>query len=158
MYRSIWSGVTNRIVLWPFSPNRRFIRFKVNNRDLRTICLQFFTLPAPCISESCIKIKINLNFHFHTSLWCLERFYEGLKGLNFFSLSGIGAGRVNIGSESGRRWKSKKFWWCAFHQNLKFLGLKRRQLSKTKKSTLTSAFKKFFKLLYNFALINTWES
>ena len=23
--------------------------------------------------------KINLNFH--TSLWCLERFYEGLKGL-----------------------------------------------------------------------------
>ena len=25
--------------------------------------------------------KINLNFCFHTSLWCLERFYEGLKGL-----------------------------------------------------------------------------
>ena len=31
------------------------------------------TLPAPCISESCIKIKINLNFYFHTSLWCLKR-------------------------------------------------------------------------------------
>ena len=35
-----------------------------------------------CISESCIEIKINLNFCFHTSLWCLKRFYEGLKGLH----------------------------------------------------------------------------
>ena len=25
------------------------------------------------------KEKINLNFHFHT-LWCLEKFYEGVKG------------------------------------------------------------------------------
>ena len=25
--------------------------------------------------------KIKLNFYFHTSLWCLKRFYEGLKGL-----------------------------------------------------------------------------
>ena len=40
------------------------------------------TLPAPRISESYIKIKINLNFYFHTSLWCLKRFYEGLKGLH----------------------------------------------------------------------------
>ena len=24
--------------------------------------------------------KIKLNFYFHTSLWCLKRFYEGLKG------------------------------------------------------------------------------
>ena len=23
--------------------------------------------------------KINLNFYFHTSLWCLKKFYEGLK-------------------------------------------------------------------------------
>ena len=37
--------------------------------------------PAPCISESCIEIKIKLNFYFHTSLWCLKRFYEGLKDL-----------------------------------------------------------------------------
>ena len=37
------------------------------------------TLPAPCISESCIEIKIKLNFFFHTSLWCLKKFYEGLK-------------------------------------------------------------------------------
>ena len=27
-----------------------------------------FNPPPPCISESCIKIKINLNFYFHTSL------------------------------------------------------------------------------------------
>ena len=26
--------------------------------------------------------KINLNFYFHTSLWCLKRFYEGLKGFH----------------------------------------------------------------------------
>ena len=36
------------------------------------------TLPVPYISKSCIKIKIKLNFYSHTSLWCLERFYEGL--------------------------------------------------------------------------------
>ena len=36
------------------------------------------TLLVPCISESCIEIKIKLSFHFHTSLWCLKRFYEGL--------------------------------------------------------------------------------
>ena len=47
------------------------------------------TLNVPCISESCIEMKIKLNFYFHTSLcaskgfmkaflWCLKRFYEGL--------------------------------------------------------------------------------
>ena len=46
------------------------------------IPLSRLTLPAPCISESCIEIKINLNFYFHTSLWYLKRFYEGLKGLH----------------------------------------------------------------------------
>ena len=42
------------------------------------ITFEYFhvTLPAPCISGSCIKIKINLNFHLHTSLWYLKRFYE----------------------------------------------------------------------------------
>ena len=42
------------------------------------------TLKDPIISEICIKIKIELNFYFHTSLWCLKRFYEGLKGLKPF--------------------------------------------------------------------------
>ena len=36
------------------------------------------TLKVPCMSESCIEIKIKLNFCFHVSLWCLKRFYEGL--------------------------------------------------------------------------------
>ena len=35
------------------------------------------TLPVPCISESCIEIKMKLSFYFHASLWCLEKFYEG---------------------------------------------------------------------------------
>ena len=36
------------------------------------------TLNVPCISESCMEIKMKLNFYFHTSLWGLKRFYEGL--------------------------------------------------------------------------------
>ena len=40
------------------------------------------TLKDPIVSESCIEIKIKLNFYFHTSLWCLKRFYKGLKGLH----------------------------------------------------------------------------
>ena len=46
---------------------------------LRDEPLLLLTLPSPCISESCIKMKITLNFYIHTSLWCLKRFYEGLK-------------------------------------------------------------------------------
>ena len=46
------------------------------------IKLSLLTLPTLFISESCIKIKINLNVYFHTSLWCLKRFYEDLKGLH----------------------------------------------------------------------------
>ena len=37
----------------------------------------FLTLPVP-ISDK--EKKIKLNFYFLTSLWCLKRFYEGLKG------------------------------------------------------------------------------
>ena len=31
---------------------------------------------------SYLEMKIKLNFYFHTSLWCLKKFYEGLKGLH----------------------------------------------------------------------------
>ena len=41
----------------------------------------FLSLNVLCIFESCIEIKIKLNFYFHTSLWCLKRFYEDLKGI-----------------------------------------------------------------------------
>ena len=40
------------------------------------------SLKDPFISESCIEIKTELNFYFRTSLWCLKKFYEGLKGLH----------------------------------------------------------------------------
>ena len=59
----------------------------------------------PCISESCIKIKVNLNSYFHTQ-WCLKRFYEGLGHLrhhkevkikvNLHSWPGIRTGRVGL--------------------------------------------------------------
>ena len=38
----------------------------------------FFNPSRPSSGQ---REKINLNFHFHISLWCLKRFYEGLKGL-----------------------------------------------------------------------------
>ena len=41
---------------------------------IRCICCKLI----PCISESCIKMKISSNFYFQTFLWCLWRFYEGL--------------------------------------------------------------------------------
>ena len=44
--------------------------------------VHFLTLLAPCLSESCIKIKINLNSYFHLSLWCRKRFFEDLKGVH----------------------------------------------------------------------------
>ena len=34
-------------------------------------------LVGPCISESCIEIKIKLNFYFHTSLWYLHKTFWG---------------------------------------------------------------------------------
>ena len=40
-------------------------------------CFIVLTRPNPGRRE-----KINLNFYFHTSLWCLKRFYEGLKDLH----------------------------------------------------------------------------
>ena len=51
--------------------------------SLRTLLITFalcwFNPYVLCISESCIEMKIKFNFYFHTSLWCLKRFYEGLK-------------------------------------------------------------------------------
>ena len=42
------------------------------------------SLPFLFISEGFIEIKINLIFYFHTSLWCLERFYENKNLSQFF--------------------------------------------------------------------------
>ena len=54
------------IYLWAL----RQLLFRLNEKP-------WLTLPALCIPESSIKIKINRNFYFHTSLWYLKRFYEG---------------------------------------------------------------------------------
>ena len=43
------------------------------------LVMQNLSSPAPCISESYIKLK--LGFYFHTSWWCPKGLYEGLKGL-----------------------------------------------------------------------------
>ena len=70
------SIILGQLELWHLIYPRLLTRFGM---------LVFFTnltLKDPCISESCIEIKIKLNFYFHTSLWCLERFYESVKGLH----------------------------------------------------------------------------
>ena len=41
--------------------------------------IDILALPALVPDE---QKKINSNFYFHTSLWCLKRFHEGLKGLH----------------------------------------------------------------------------
>ena len=38
------------------------------------------TLNVPCISGSCVEIKIKLNFYFHTYLWCLKAFIKPFEG------------------------------------------------------------------------------
>ena len=37
------------------------------------------TLNVPCISESCIEMKIKLNFYFHTSLCASKGFMKAFK-------------------------------------------------------------------------------
>ena len=44
--------------------------------------LEYFISFNPFCPDPRRRAKINLNFYFHTSLWCLKRFYEGLKGLH----------------------------------------------------------------------------
>ena len=39
--------------------------------------LHLLTRPVPIPDK---KKKFKVNFYFRTSLWCLKRFYEGLKG------------------------------------------------------------------------------
>ena len=70
------------------TPQYNFLRdVRLQRRNVNTVLydtgtIASLTLPTPCISESCNKVKINSNFYFHTSLWCLKRFYEGLKDLH----------------------------------------------------------------------------
>ena len=52
---------------------------KYTHHIINTFNLRALTLPV-WISDD--EKKQNLIFYFHTSLWCLKRFYEGLKGLH----------------------------------------------------------------------------
>ena len=64
-----------------FSPKNLLDNAKMSSvatiRPGKTSLSQYLTLPVPILDE---EKKLKLNFYFHTSLWCLERFYEGLKG------------------------------------------------------------------------------
>ena len=52
------------------------------NQVRSMICVHFKVLLYPSCLNPGRREKIKLNFYFHTSLWCLKRFYEGLKGLH----------------------------------------------------------------------------
>ena len=45
-----------------------FLGFARSPHDPFYITDTMLTLPVPCISESCIEMKIKLNFYFYTSL------------------------------------------------------------------------------------------
>ena len=42
--------------------------YSLEHLNINILKIRLLTLPIPCISRSCIKIKINLNFYYHTSL------------------------------------------------------------------------------------------
>ena len=80
--------------IWVFFPESKnfsekffFVSFRISRlckfrKSSFTIVIRYvfvLNLPVPCISESCIEIK-TIKLIFFTSLWCLKRFYEGLKG------------------------------------------------------------------------------
>ena len=56
-------------------------RFSDNLGEYRKKRKSLINPSHPMLLEICIKIKINLRFYFRFSLWCLRRFYEGLKGI-----------------------------------------------------------------------------
>ena len=41
-----------------------------------------YLLLNPSLPEPGQRENANFNFYFHASLWCLKRFYEGVKGPN----------------------------------------------------------------------------
>ena len=85
----------------------KFLLYLLNSDTSTTKKFNFLILPVPCISESCIEIKIKLDFYFPTSLLCLKRpsikLFEAPQRsvkikieLNFLSPSGSGTGRVEV--------------------------------------------------------------
>ena len=66
-----------------------FFRYFSFWRKSKYVDISYLTLSVQRISERCIERKIKLNFYFHTSLWCLKRFYEGLKADTHLPKNGI---------------------------------------------------------------------
>ena len=103
--------------------------------------------------------KINLNFCFRTSLWCLERFYEGLKGLHktfwgitkkcenknliyflFMPISEMnGTGRVNEDIQHCKHWYFYQHYWDK-------IGLREIQLRNTMFLSYAPVYKDFQKI------------
>ena len=83
-YRACYENIKNCIKDKDVKDSTLLKLLRSNHETFCAIWYHLYNLilPVPCISESCIEIKIKLNFYFHTSLWCLKRFYEGLKGLH----------------------------------------------------------------------------
>ena len=71
---AVWSFLQSwHLTLWyKYSQNDQVL-FK----NPAAFTARMLTLPVPITDEG---EKINLNIYFHSSLWCLKRFYEGLKG------------------------------------------------------------------------------
>ena len=54
--------------------------YKDLDKTLQSSMVPLLTLNIPCISESCVEIKIKLNFCFHTFLWCLKGLQKTFQG------------------------------------------------------------------------------
>ena len=72
---------------------------KKNNKQKKVETkIVVLSLPAPCISESFINIKINLNFYFPASLLCLKMFTsKGFMKASFDFLMFSEGSKGNIG-------------------------------------------------------------
>ena len=57
---------------------------KIHGREGHSRKFEYF-LFNPSRPDPRRREKINLSFYFHTSLWCLKRFYEGLKVNSYFT-------------------------------------------------------------------------
>ena len=56
-------------------------KYYVNDMVIFSICSLYLSFNPPRPNPG-RREKLKLNFYFHTSLWCLKRFYEGLKCLH----------------------------------------------------------------------------
>ena len=86
----------NRLCWWYQSTMKFYIMF-IKFTTLDKIILVSLTLPVPCISENCIKIKINLMVQSFIKLFEAPQRSVKIKiKVNFFSSPRIGKGRLML--------------------------------------------------------------